>query len=65
MIDINQSKKNVLNLEDDGWESEQKAVYLTRFNTHQTTSSDERLESSSSSEVKKQKSVTESSTSSL
>jgi hypothetical protein len=50
MIDVNQSRKAVLNLEDDGWESEldRTAIYLTKFNTHQTTSSDEEIGSSSS-----------------
>ena len=50
MIDINSSRKNVVNLQDDGWESHQERVepYLTRHTTYQTKSSDEEIGSDKS-----------------
>lgn len=42
MVQVNSSRKKILNLEDDDWSTEldKKQTVLTRFNTHQTSSSD-------------------------
>jgi hypothetical protein len=43
MIEVNKSRKNVINLEDDDWETEleKQEVYMTRFGTHETSSDEE------------------------
>ena len=61
MIEVNKSRKNVINLEDDDWEHEleKQEVYMTRFGTHQTSSdedSDESEDESASRTSKKSKS---------
>lgn len=50
MIDINTTRKNVINLQDDGWELELERVepYLTKHTTYQTRSSDEDMGSDKS-----------------
>ena len=61
MVEVNSSRKRILNLEDDDWSTEldKKQTVLTRFNTHQTSSSDsDDSESQSvSSKKKSQRSV--------
>lgn len=43
MIEVNKSRKNVINLENDDWETEldKEEVYMTRFATHQTSSDED------------------------
>lgn len=41
MIAVNSTKTNVINLEEDQWDDERAQPYLTRFNTFQSSSSDE------------------------
>lgn len=65
-IEINKSRKAVINLEDDGWESEfdRTEVYLTKFEKHITTSSEEEEDTdslSSSTSKNKSKSVSKAS----
>ena len=60
MIEVNKSRKNVINLEMDDWETEldKEEVYMTRFATHQTSSeeSDDSEDESASRTSKKSKS---------
>lgn len=43
MIEINKSKSQAINLEDDGWEEDHVEAYLTRFN-QKSASADDRSE---------------------
>lgn len=56
MIDVNSSRKNVINLHDDGWEFELERCdpYLTKHETYQTRSSDEQSDKSETSEAPSQ-----------
>jgi hypothetical protein len=55
MVEVNSSRRRILNLEDDDWENEleKKQTVLTRFNTHETSSSDSDTSESASKSSKK------------